>query len=91
MFIFRILIVGFNKIILDTNGNNKDYKLVKTYDYVCEKFGEYLEFECQRFSNNNEPKLTDQEITTIYLFVMHHQGILKMNKIHQFTHEYLLS
>ena len=91
LLIFSTLTVNFNKIILDTNSNNKDYKLVKIYDYVCEKFGEHLEFECQRFSNNNEPKLTDQEIITIYLFVMHHQGIFKMNKIHQFAHEYLLS
>jgi len=64
---------------------------VKIYDYVCEKYEEHLQFECQRFSNNNQPKLTDQEIITIYLFVMHHQGIFKMNKIHQFASEYLLS
>lgn len=64
---------------------------MKIYDYVCEKYEEHLQFECQRFSNNNQPKLTDQEIITIYLFVMHHQGIFKMNKIHQFASEYLLS
>jgi len=89
--IFSILTVNFNKIILDTNINNKDYKLVKIYYYVCEKFEESLKFECERFTNNKEPKLTDQEIITIYLFVMHHQGIFKMNKIHQFASEYLLS
>jgi len=91
LLIFSILIVNFNKIILNTDSNNKDYKLVKIYDYVCDKFEEHLQFECERFSNNNEPKLTDQEIITIYLFVMHHQGIFKMNKIHQFAIEYLLS
>jgi len=53
---------------------------VKIYDYVCEKYEEHLQFECQRF-----------RIITIYLFVMHHQGIFKMNKIHQFASEYLLS
>ncbi len=76
---------------MDTNSNNKDYKLVKIYDYVCEKYKEHLQYEVMRFSNNNTPKLTDQEIITIYLFVMHHQGIFKMNKIHQFACEYLLS
>ena len=91
LLIFSTLIVNFNKIILNTDSNNKDYKLVKIYDYVCDKFEEHLQFECKRFSNNNEPKLTDQEIITIYLFVMHHQGIFKMNKIHQFASEYLLS
>ena len=91
LLIFSILIVNFNKIILNTNSNNKDLKLVKIYDYVCKKFEDHLKFECERFSNNKEPKLTDQEIITIYLFVMHHQGIFKMNKIHQFASEYLIS
>ncbi len=77
LLIFSILIVNFNKIILNTNSNNKDYKLVKIYDYVCKKFKEHLQFEPMRFSNISNPKLTDQEIITIYLFVMHHQGILK--------------
>jgi hypothetical protein len=89
--IFSILIVYFNKIILNTNSNNKYYKLVKIYDYVCEKFEEHLRFESMRFSNTSNPKLTDQEIITIYLFVMHHQEIFKMKKIHQFACEYLLS
>ena len=89
--IYSILIVNFNEIIMDTNSNDKDYKLVKIYDYVCEKFEGHLQYKCRRFSNNNEPKLTDQEIITIYLFVMNHQGIFKMNKIHQFADEYLLS
>ncbi len=89
--IISVLIVNFNKIILDTNSNNKDYKLVKIYDYFCEKFEKHLQFECERFSNNNKPKLTDQGVITIYLFVMDHQRIFKMNKIHQFASEYLLS
>lgn len=63
---------------------------MKIYYYVCEKFEENLQYRCERFSNNKEPKLTDQEIITIYLFVMQHQGIFKMNKIHQFAEEYLL-
>jgi hypothetical protein len=78
LLIFSILIVNFNKIILNTNSNNKDYKLVKIYDYVNKKFKEHLQFEPMRFSNISNPKLTDQEIITIYLFVMHHQGIFKM-------------
>ena len=63
---------------------------MKIYCYVCEKFEESLQYRCERFSNNKEPKLTDQEIMTIYLFVMQHQGIFKMSKIHQFATEYLL-
>ncbi|OEK08560.1 hypothetical protein A8C32_03675 [Flavivirga aquatica] len=48
LLIFSILIVNFNKIILDTNINNKDFRLVKIYDYICEKFEESLQFECER-------------------------------------------
>jgi hypothetical protein len=73
---FSILIVNFNKIILDIDINNKDFKLIKIYYYVCEKFAESLKFECERFSNNNNnPDLTDQELITIYLFLMNHQGM----------------
>jgi hypothetical protein len=68
---------------MDTEHNNKDYKLVKIYCYVCEKFEDSLQFQCERFSNNKQPKLTDQEIVTIYLFAMRHQGIFKLKQIHR--------
>jgi hypothetical protein len=83
--------VNFNEIISNTKRNNKNYKLVKLYDYVCEKFDEQLQFESMCFSNNHTPKLTDQEVVTIYLFVIEYQGVFKMNKIYQFASEYLLS
>ena len=82
--------VNSDNTIMDAEHNNKDYKLVKIYYYVCEKFEDCLRFECERFSNNKEPKLTDQEIITIYLFAMHHQGIFKIKQIHNFAMDYLL-
>ena len=88
--IFSILTVNFNKIILDTKTNDKIDKLVKIYYYVCEKFEEGLQYRCERFGNNKKPKLTDQEVLTIYLFVIEHQGIVKMNRIHQFAKDWLL-
>lgn len=27
-----------------------------------------IKYHCERFSNNNQPKFTDQEIMTVYLF-----------------------
>lgn len=69
--------------------SNKDYKLVKIYCYVCEKHEDSLQYICQRFSNNSEPKLTDQEIMTIYLFAMHYQGIFRIKQIHRFAADYL--
>ena len=68
---------------------NKDYKLVKIYCHVCEKYGDSLQYLCQRFSNNSEPKLIDQDIMTIYLFAMHYQGIFKIKQIHRFAKDYL--
>jgi hypothetical protein len=37
------------------------HKLVRIYFYICDKFEE-LQFYCERFSNNNKPEFTDQEI-----------------------------
>ena len=69
---------------------DKDYKLLKIYFYVCDKFSE-LQFYCERFSNNNQPEFTDQEIITIYLFTIQHEGHTKAKSIHRFANEYLRS
>ena len=87
LLIFSNLYVISKHISMDVN---KDYKLVKIYCYVCEKYSDSLQWQCQRFSNNRSPKLTDQEIITIYLFAMHYQGIFKIKNIHRFAVDYLL-
>lgn len=69
---------------------DKDDKLVRIYFYICDKFEE-LQFYCERFSNNNKPEFTDQEIMTIYLYTMHHEGHTKVKDIHRFASDYLLS
>ncbi len=69
---------------------DKDDKLVRIYFYVCDKFEE-LQFYCERSSNNNEPEFTDQEIMTIYLYTMHHEGHRTTKHIHRFASEYLMS
>lgn len=69
---------------------DKDDKLVRIYLFICDKFKE-LQFYCERFSNNNKPEFTDQEIMTIYLYVMHHEGHFKVKQIHRFATEYLRS
>jgi hypothetical protein len=69
---------------------DKDDKLVRIYFYICDKFEE-LQFYCERFSNNCNPKFTDQEIMTIYLYTMHHEGHTKAKHIHRFASEYLKS
>ncbi len=46
-------------------------KLIEIYFYICKRFDEDLKYCFERFSNNDKPELTDQEIMTIYLFVYH--------------------
>jgi hypothetical protein len=69
---------------------DKDDKLVRIYFYICDKFEE-LQFYCERFSNNNKPEFTDQEIMTVYLYAMHHEGHTKVKDIHRFATDYLMS
>jgi hypothetical protein len=66
-------------------------KLVEIYLYVCEKFENELKYSCQRFTNNNNPEFTDQEIMTIYLFVINQEKHYQIKRIHRFADVYLRS
>lgn len=70
---------------------NKEDKLIEIYFYICEKFEKDLQYCCQRFSNNNEPEFTDQEIMTIYLYAIHQEQRFKCKQIHGFANDYLRS
>ncbi len=52
---------------------DKEYKLVEIFFYVTEKYENELKFLCERFSNNNEPKFSDVELMTVYLFVANYE------------------
>jgi len=69
----------------------KALKLIKIYLYICKQFEEDLKYCCQRFSNNDEPELTDQEIMTIYLFAIQEEQRFKIKQVHRFANEYLRS
>lgn len=69
---------------------DKDDKLIRIYFLICDYYNE-LQYYCERFSNNKQPELTDQEIMTIYLYVMQHEGHTKIKHIHRFASEYLRS
>ena len=66
-------------------------KLVEIYLYVCEKFDKELKYSCQRFTNNNNPVFTDQEIMTIYLFVISQENHYQIKRIYRFADVYLRS
>ena len=69
----------------------KGLKLVQIYLFICKRFEEDLKYSCERFSNNNIQNLTDQEIMTIYLFVISEEQKFKVKQIHRFANEYLRS
>lgn len=69
----------------------KELKLIAIYLYICDIYDSELKFLCQRFSNNNQPEFTDQEVLTIYLYVMHTEQRLKIKQIHGFASDYLRS
>ena len=69
----------------------KSVKLIEIYFYICERFEEDLKYCCERFSNNDQPDLTDQEIMTIYLFTIQEEQRFKIKQIHRFANEYLRS
>ena len=69
----------------------KILKLIAIYFYICDLYDSELKFTCYRFTNNNHPEFSDQEILTIYLFVMHTEQRLKLKQIHNFAKDYLLS
>lgn len=69
----------------------KCVKLIEIYFYVCKKYEEGLKYQCERFSNNKHPKFTDQEIITIYLFVIQQEQRTQIKQIHRFADDYLRS
>ena len=69
----------------------KAIKLIKIYFYLCERYETDLKHFCERFSNNNQPELTDQEIMTIYLYTIHAEQRFKVKLIYQFANDYLRS
>lgn len=69
----------------------KELKLIRIYMYICDLYDSELKYYCQRYSNNNAPSFTDQEIMTIYLFAGCCQKYFMVKDIHSFTKEYLSS
>lgn len=69
--------------------NAKKFKLISIYLYVCDKYESELKYSCQRYSNNNKPEFTDQEVLTIYLYVMHVENRFDNKKIYNYTDSHM--
>lgn len=45
----------------------KAIKLIKIYEFVCEKYQQELKYVCQRFTNNNQPDFTYYDLFIFHL------------------------
>jgi len=69
-----------------------DYiKLIALYSYIYECYNRELRWHCERFSNNSSPEFTDEEVLTIYIFVMTEEEKFKVKSIYDFTRKHLHS
>lgn len=69
---------------------NED-KLIEIYFYICDKFENDFQYYVKRYSNNDNPEFTDQEIMCIYIYVIFQEQRFKCKQIHRFANEYLKS
>ena len=69
----------------------KEFKLISIYLYICDIYDSKLRNTCERFSNNNNPDFTDQEVITIYLYTMNVEQRLKIKQIHEYANDHLRS
>lgn len=67
-------------------------QLIALYYHICDYYGKELRWHCQRFSNNSqEPAFTDEELLTIYLYVMIAEEKYKIKSIWGYAKKHLLS
>lgn len=69
----------------------KALKLVQIYSTIRKKFEKDLKYTCERFSNNDKQDLTDEEIMTIYIFVVNEEQRFTVKQVHRFANDYLRS
>jgi hypothetical protein len=65
--------------------------LTELYFYICKKYKDSLQYLCTRFSNNNKPVFTDEEVLTIYIFAQFEEKRFTIKGIHEFINSYYIS
>ena len=65
-------------MLLNMIPRDKAFKLTAIYLYICNLHDQKITAACERFSNNSKPEFTDQELITVYLFVMHSEQRFKV-------------
>jgi hypothetical protein len=69
----------------------KALKLIAIYMHICKLYNQELKYLSLRYTNNDEPKFTDQEIMTLYLFVVQQEQRFSVQQIYDFADQYLRS
>lgn len=69
----------------------KALKLIAIYSHICELYDQKLQYSVQRYTNNDKPLFTDQEIMTVYIFAVHQEQRFTISRIHTFANDYLRS
>jgi hypothetical protein len=65
--------------------------LIKVYFFVCDAYENELKYFVQRFSNNNRPAFTDQEIMTAMIYCIGYEKRLTVKAVYDFTGTWLRS
>ena len=81
----------FHVIFLSMTFKDDKIKLTAIYLYISELYDSGLKYSCERFTNNDQPEFTDAEIMTIYIFVVSEWQLFKVNQIHKYAKNHLLS
>lgn len=66
-------------------------KLIKIYLFVCDEYEKTLKYSVQRFSNNNKPRFTDQEIITLMLYCIAYEERFTVRQVYDFAVNHLRS
>ena len=69
--------------------SEKAMNLIKIYTYVCERYEHELKYLCERHSNNNVPRFSDEEVLTVYLFCGAMEKRTTVIDKHRFAKDYL--
>lgn len=64
------------------------FRLIVLYVFICDQFHNELRFHCQRFTNNNKPEFTDEEVITIFLYGIM-QRRFEIKSIYNYTSDHL--
>ena len=62
--------------------------LIELYIFISNLYDDHLYYHCQRFSNNSEPKFSDEEVLTMYIFGVINKNFL-LKDIYNYTQNHL--